>query len=117
MTRELREDETRKKTGESAETGAGENLATIARANWNCLIEAFGTGVAGAGGEVGAELFTQQGLSQEQRLQQDCGCACLSAIADSPHCVTASNKLNRMAKVAFNQLTLLFRLGLGLRLI
>jgi hypothetical protein len=56
---------------ETGETGAMKSFASIARAGWNCLIEAPGTGAAGAGEETGAEPLTQHGLSQAQRLQQD----------------------------------------------
>jgi hypothetical protein len=66
------------------------------------LVEALGTGAAGAGVDVGAEPLTQHGLSQTQRLQQDAGCAWPSAFAGSTDCVTASNKLNKIANVAFN---------------
>jgi hypothetical protein len=87
---------------EAVGTGATKSFASIARAGWNCLIEALGTGAAGAGEEVGAEPLTQHGLSQTQRLQQDAACAWPSALAGSTDCVTASNKLNKMANVAFN---------------
>jgi hypothetical protein len=114
MARGLQEDVTRRKFDELEEIGATDNLETIARAKWSCLIEAFGTGAAGVGGEVGAELLTQHGLSQAQRLQQDAESAWPPAFTGSTGGVTASNRLNKMANVAFNQSILLFGLGLGL---
>jgi len=78
------------------------------------LVEAPVTGAAGTGAELGAELLTQHGLSQTHRLQQDAGCVLPSAFAGSTDCVTASNKLNKMANVAFNQSTLLFGFRRGL---
>ena len=77
------------------------SFAIIARAGWNCLIEELGIGAAGAGEEAGAEPLTQHGLSQAQRLQHDAA-ECPRAFAGSPDCVTASNRLNKMANAAFN---------------
>jgi hypothetical protein len=93
---------TGKEIAEASESGAAIFLATICKTGWSCLLEALGTGVAGAGLGVGAELFTQHGLSQTQRLQQDAGCPVPSTFAGSTECVTASKRLNKMANVAFN---------------
>lgn len=89
---------------DSGETGAIENLAMTVRANWSCLIEPTGAGAAGEGEEFGAELLTQHGLSQAQRVQQAGALTepSAEAAAGSSDCVTASNRLNNMAKVAFN---------------
>ena len=103
MARERKEVETGKEISEADESGVTKVLATNCKAGCSCLVEALGTGAAGTGEEVGAELFTQHGLSQTQRLQQDADCAWPSAFAGSTDCVTASNKLNKMANVAFNQ--------------
>jgi|SRR6266853_3722268 len=102
MARERKEVGTGKETAEAGESGVTKGLATICKAGWSCLVEALGTGAAGAGEETGAEPLTQHGLSQTQRLQQDADCVWPSAFAGSTDCVTASNKLNKMANVAFN---------------
>jgi hypothetical protein len=73
-----------------------------AKTPWTCLSEAVDAGATGWDGEVGAGLFTQHGLSQAQRVQQDAGAAWLPAMAGNTGCMTASNKLKRMANVAFN---------------
>jgi hypothetical protein len=113
MARERKEVGTGKEMAKADESGVTKSLATICRAGWSCLVEALGTGATGAGAEAGAELFTQHGLSQTQRLQQDAGRVWPSAFVGSTDCVTASNKLNKMANVAFNQSTLLFGFRLG----
>ena len=102
IAQERKEVETGKEIAEAGKCGAIKSFASIARAGWTCLIDELGIGAAGAGAEVGAEPLTQHELSQTQRLQQDAGCACPSAFAGSTDCVTASKRLNKMAKVAFN---------------
>lgn len=89
-------------TNESEEKGAADNFAAIARTNWTCLMDAFGTGAVGVDGATGAELLTQHGLSQAHRLQHDCASVCASTFTGSTHGVTASNKLNKIANVGFN---------------
>jgi hypothetical protein len=76
-------------------------LETIAKTNWTCLVEAFDVGATGCVGEVGIEPLTQQELSHAQRVQQDAVVAWPPAMTGRTGCATASNKLNRMANVAF----------------
>jgi hypothetical protein len=102
MAPERKEVGTGKEMAEPGERGAIKTLAMVCNAGWTCLVDALGTGAAGAGAEVGAELFTQHGLSQTQRLQQDPDGVCASARAGSTDGVTASKRLNKMANAAFN---------------
>lgn len=95
--------ETGKEMVEAGECGVTRSLATVCNAGWTCLVEELGTGAAGAGAEAGAEPFTQHGLSHAQRLQQEADCGVWpSALAGRTDCVTASNRLNKMANAAFN---------------
>src|SRR5437588_11865336 len=84
--------------GEGETTGEIARVAT-ASAHWDCLRETVGAGAAGSGAELEVGAATQQGAPQAQREQQ----GRLFAIAALPGrtlCVSTSNTLNKMAKVA-----------------
>jgi len=66
------------------------------------LIDPFGAGTTGAGDWIGVELLTQHELSHAQRTQHDASVVWTPALAGSTDCVTDSNRLNKMANVAFN---------------